>query len=412
MAEHVDGVRRAERYVYQSLHWGFPCLPLLGAATLAGRQAPAQALGWTALSLVMMWCALVVLHTGLRRRGDLGPSRWDRWWLSSRPLPYTVGWLVSSAVLAATSPALLGETFLAEGGPMALAVISLIAGVLANAGFGVGRRRHTWLPFVLATVLVALAVGGAAFSHPPFPGMFIVAAVWAWTLLGLSVMLLNLLTTTQQLDRARRDSARLAVTGERVRFARDLHDVFGRTLSAVALKAELAAAQAEAGRPEAVAGMREVQTIATDALSEVRALVRGYRDVDLGAELQGARALLESAGIAVTTVSDTAELPGPVARTFAWVVREAATNVLRHSAATQARITLTGDAAGARLQVGNDRPEPGSGTAGSGLLGLAERLSEVGGTLEHNVRNGWFMLTAQVPADALDRLRVAERNTP
>ena len=84
----------------------------------------------------------------------------------------------------------------------------------------------------------------------------------------------------------------------------DLHDVFGRTLSTVALKAELAAEQARRGRPESVATMREVQSIATDALEEVREVVRGYRQTDLADEMAGARSLLEASGIEVTTVTE------------------------------------------------------------------------------------------------------------
>lgn len=225
---------------------------------------------------------------------------------------------------------------------------------------------------------------------------------------GFAQMFLNVLATTRELERARVDGARLAVTEERLRFSRDLHDVFGRTLSAVALKAELGARQAEAGRPEAAATMREVQAIATDALAEVRDVVRGYRAADLAAEVAGARALLESAGVRVSTTT-AATLPAPVSRAFGWVVREAATNVLRHSDATDAGIAVHRDGAAATLTVTNDRPRPGRpDAAGSGLAGLAERLAEVGGSLHAEQRDGSFVLTATVDAATLARLEVAE----
>ena len=137
--------------------------------------------------------------------------------------------------------------------------------------------------------------------------------------------------------------------------------------------------------------MREVQAIATGALGEVREVVRGYRESDLATELAGARSLLEASGAAVTTVHEGAEvMPAPVARAFAWVVREGTTNILRHADATRAGITLVSEPGLARLVLRNDRPHPGSDAVGSGLAGLAERLAEIGGTL----------------AAALDRLRI------
>src|SRR5690606_9016579 len=96
-------------------------------------------------------------------------------------------------------------------------------------------------------------------------------------------------------ERTRTVHARLAVAEERLRFSRDLHDVVGRTLSAIAVKSELAAELARRGQEGAVDQMLEVRELAQDSLKEARSVVAGYRTADLAAELEGDRLLLRSA---------------------------------------------------------------------------------------------------------------------
>src|SRR5690606_36238629 len=93
-------------------------------------------------------------------------------------------------------------------------------------------------------------------------------------------------------ERRRELDARLAAAEERLRFSRDLHDTFGRTLSTVAVKAELAAELASRGKDGAVEEMREVRRVAEEALKEMRELVAGIRSPELSVELEGARSLL------------------------------------------------------------------------------------------------------------------------
>lgn len=213
------------------------------------------------------------------------------------------------------------------------------------------------------------------------------------------------LAATWQVEHAKETEARLAVAEERLRFGRDLHDVLGRNLAVIALKSELAVQLARRGRPAAVDQMLEVQRIAQDSQREVREVVRGYRAVDLGAELVGARSVLEAAGIECeTATAGSQELPGPVQAALAWVVREAATNVLRHGDARRCTITLAEGRSGTSLTVENDgapelstAPTTTAGT-GSGLAGLRERLTAVAGTLEAGPAGpGRFRLCARVP---------------
>ncbi|MFJ4439833.1 sensor histidine kinase [Streptomyces sp. NPDC088923] len=205
-----------------------------------------------------------------------------------------------------------------------------------------------------------------------------------------------------KVERAKETESRLAVAEERLRFGRDLHDVLGRNLATIALKSELAVQLARRERTgDAVAQMAEVQEIAQRSQREVREVVRGYRGIDLGAELLGARSVLEAAGIdCATAAGDIDPLAPPVQAALAWVVREAATNVLRHGDARHCSITLATSRTGTSLTVENDgAPESPSPTrGGSGLAGLRERLAPVGGALEAGpTAPGRFRLTAHVP---------------
>ncbi|MEV6520462.1 histidine kinase [Longispora sp. NPDC051575] len=203
-----------------------------------------------------------------------------------------------------------------------------------------------------------------------------------------------------ELDRSRHVQAELAVVEERLRFARDLHDVVGRSLSVVALKAELAAQLSRRGRAEATDEMLEVRRIARESLAELRAVVGGYRAADLDVELSGARALLASAGIACEVVGDGGDLPPDVQGTLGWVVREATTNVLRHSEARSCVITLRRSGAGeVTLTMDNDGvPADARVRFGSGLTGLTERVGGLGGTVTAGRRPpDGFRLAAEVP---------------
>ncbi|WP_265522171.1 sensor histidine kinase [Oerskovia flava] len=197
-------------------------------------------------------------------------------------------------------------------------------------------------------------------------------------------------------ERTRVLHARLAVAEERLRFSRDLHDVFGRTLSVVAVKSELAAELTARGRPGAEEQMLEVRQIAQEALREVRSVVAGYRSADLAAELAGARSVLRSAGIDTTVTGEDVQVGKEAQEALAWVVREGVTNVVRHSAAATCRVELRRDADGAVLEIVNDGVTSPPGR-GSGLVGLSERLAGVRGELTTWYEDERFGLVARVP---------------
>ena len=265
-----------------------------------------------------------------------------------------------------------------------------------------------------AAVAVAVGVAVAAVVGTS-PGGLVVVAL----LLALSTVLTLLtfrcsawsLSVMWDSERARETEARLAVAEERLRFGRDLHDVMGRNLSVVALKSELAVQLARRGRTEdAVAQMIEVQRIAQESQKEVREVVRGYREIDLAAELAGAQGVLSAAGIACTVVGSAAGLPGETQSALGWVVREATTNVLRHGDAKTCRVDLVSGAEEVVLTVENDGAGTGAGGGqGSGLAGLRERLAAVDGELEAGeVRAGVFRVVAKVPVAAVGPAGVRE----
>jgi two-component system sensor histidine kinase DesK len=213
-----------------------------------------------------------------------------------------------------------------------------------------------------------------------------------------------LVSVNAELNEARDELARNAVAAERVRFARDLHDLLGHSLSLIALKSELAGRLVERDPARAREEMADVEAAARRALAEVRDAVSGYRTVSLAQALAEARSALSAAGITLRAPSPGAQLSGTVDAVLGWVVREATTNVLRHSAAR----TMT-----VELDAGEDRvvltvTDDGRGATaprGTGLSGLAERLEALGGQLDTGPGGaGGFRLTATVPTTAADRV--------
>ena len=189
-----------------------------------------------------------------------------------------------------------------------------------------------------------------------------------------------LVEANQQLSQAREQIARLAVGEERLRFARDLHDLLGHTLSVIALKSELAGRLIKNTPGLAAHEVEDIEKVARDALREVREAVTGYRQPTLAAELAGAHEALMAAGIEYHIDQDHAPLPPAVEAVIAWTVREGVTNVMRHSQAKRCAIRIIKKDRQVNVEVVDDG-RGGMPVAGSGLRGLEERVLERGGTL-------------------------------
>ncbi|WP_328611699.1 histidine kinase [Amycolatopsis sp. NBC_00345] len=205
----------------------------------------------------------------------------------------------------------------------------------------------------------------------------------------------NLIRAIRRLEHANQEIATLAVSNERERVARDLHDLLGHSLTTITVKAGLARRVLESSGdiPRAVEEIREVEGLTRSALSDVRATVTEYREVSLPAEIAGARAALRAAEIEADLPHAVDNVRAELRSVFGYVLREAVTNVLRHSGASRVKVRLGCD----WLELEDD----GTATevvAGNGLRGLSERLAAVGGTLRTTVRpGGGLAVRAEVP---------------
>ena len=151
--------------------------------------------------------------------------------------------------------------------------------------------------------------------------------------------------------------ARLAVTEERLRIARDLHDLLGHSLSLIALKAELAGKVVRRDPDRAAAEIDDIENVTRRALAEVRAAVRGYRRLALDEALEGARVALSAAGIECRLAESPLAVSPEVEAVLAWAVREGTTNVVRHSHADHCDIRVEATA-GTRAIVVPPAPSP------------------------------------------------------
>ena len=206
--------------------------------------------------------------------------------------------------------------------------------------------------------------------------------------LGLDMIgVARLSSALREVHAAREELARMAVTDERLRMARDLHDLLGHTLSMIILKSELAGRLVEQEPSQAAQEIHEIERVARQTLREVRAAVAGYRQPRLASELDAARQLLEAAGIDCHIEQTAEALPQAADAVLAWTVREGVTNVVRHGRAHHCSIRITDGAGRVRAEVINDG-DNGHHQAnklhevGSGLAGLTERVRAYGGTLE------------------------------
>jgi len=287
--------------------------------------------------------------------------------------------------------------------------IMFFLGALTAALTPVLSRRAMYSGIMLGaavtTVFYASIDGGDWAGALQF-GVFYLLGVGIFVLVSrLSVWMLVLVW---EIEESRAVQTRLAVAEERLRFARDFHDVLGRNLTLIAVTSDLAAQLARRGDPQAVDRMLDVRGIAHESAREVREVVAGYRAADLDAELAGARSVLRAAGIGTRVIGDSSSVSGDAQAAFAWVLREATTNVIRHSNARTCKIELgvqpTSGAGGhgcaAVLRVRNDgaRAADSQHAAGHGLAGLGERVTALGGQIIAGAEpGGWFTVEARLP---------------
>lgn len=270
-------------------------------------------------------------------------------------------------------------------------------GFLAGNVLLLPRTLPAWTSFGL------VVLGAAAVQYVYAPRLAAVLYTAIVTLAtGLAVYgLSRLVALVTEVRCTRSEIARLAVLRERLRFARDLHDLLGYSLSAITLKIELTHRLLEKAPKEASDQLLEVLEISRLALSDTRTVARGYREMSIEEECDSAVSVLTAADIAVQVDCDHTDLPVQVSTVLATVLREGVTNLLRHSKAKHCELTIRQTRDRASLELVNDgvppQPRDPEGRGGRGLPNLLLRAKEVGGTVTVEHDGSVFRLRADVP---------------
>ncbi|QOC23228.1 sensor histidine kinase [Wenzhouxiangella sp. AB-CW3] len=257
-----------------------------------------------------------------------------------------------------------------------------------SPGYGSPRAGLISVVGVVAAVLVVFWVHSL-----PLP--FFLMGLLIPLMVGVSNIYFNELNRKNaEIKLSQQEVRRLAGKAERERIARDLHDLLGHTLSVMVRKTELARRLVSTDPERAGTEMAEVESVGRQALSQVREAVSGWRAPELAAELAATRLTLESADISAQ-IDEPPEIPGHAGRVLAMVLREAVTNIIRHSGAEHGRVEFEQEQAGWTMRVCDDgrgcTPEEGNG-----IQGMRERLADIGGRLELNSDPG-CTLVAWVP---------------
>ncbi|MFC5288123.1 sensor histidine kinase [Actinokineospora guangxiensis] len=273
-----------------------------------------------------------------------------------------------------------------------------IPGFLAGSALLLLRPAAGWFVFVAVLVTVP-AIKAVNLVHP----LLVVQFAGSTLITGLVVFGLTWMArAVHQLRSARFELARIAVAEERMRFARDLHDLLGLSLSAITLKAELALRLMDVDPDRAGHELVEIGDIARLALADVRLVASGYQELSLNDESRSAESVLVAADVDVRLNMHYGELPPEVRTVLATVLREGVTNVLRHSAkGARCEITVRQVDRMVMLEIVNNGAErvAAPSVGGSGLRNLSARVAELGGELTAGMSvDGTFRLSARVPA--------------
>ncbi|WP_189708147.1 sensor histidine kinase [Streptomyces phaeofaciens] len=301
--------------------------------------------------------------------------------------PRLVGGLIGSmAVLAVVLGLTLGSPWL-----------GLFCYVSVACGMVLPPRQAFWtIPATAATMmLVGLRTGVEEAAD-----LLVLVLLIGFAMTGVS----QLVRTTIELRKARATVAQLAANEERLRLARDLHDLLGHSLSLITLKSELAGRMLPDHPEKAARQVADIEQVSRQALVDVREAVTGYRRPRLAAELAGTQVALTAAGVIAVAPAepDLDQVPEESESALAWALREAITNVVRHSGATRCTVDVvrrqTLDGPVLELSVEDDGSGGSGNGPGNGLTGLTERLEKAGGTLEAGRTRNGFRLVARVPA--------------
>ena len=288
--------------------------------------------------------------------------------------------------------AMIAVALLVAGAPSSFTALFIY--VVAAAGILLAARLAL---AVVATTALGVGIGTAVTGADSGE-----VATWVLTIVSIGAIMIafgRIVRGNRELREAREELAKLAVSEERLRIARDLHDLLGHSLSVIALKSELAAKLVAQDPRRAESELADIQSVSRQALAEVRGAVEGYRNVPLAEALDGARVAFSAAGIAYDVDDGDIAVPPEVEAVLAWAVREGTTNVVRHSDAGRVSIHVHHGQDSAQVEIEDNGSARSNGSnGGSGLIGLTERAEAVRGTVEAGSRHGdGFRLRVTVP---------------
>lgn len=261
----------------------------------------------------------------------------------------------------------------------------------------VSAQRPTYRRYALQLLAMNAAFVGVA----AWVGYTVATWLWVPVMTFVIGTIISVEHANQEKDAAlalsQEEVRRLAATAERERIGRDLHDLLGHTLSLITLKLELSRKLFERDPVAAKRELEDAETVAREALAQVRSAVTGIRATDLAAELASARLLLESAQVQLDYAPPPQGLPPEAERALALLLREAVTNISRHAQATQAQIEFVQEEKAVQLRI-IDNGRGGVGVEGNGFAGMRDRVRELGGRLDvDSPRGAGTRLSIQLP---------------
>lgn len=404
----------AEPTGWSRLRGTLPALSSWRGTQTAARPSPGLARGL----VVAFLCCLGLL--GAARVLFLSPTTWQA--------ALGVGYVVALVAiqLAFTSklgrdrrPAGAAWVLLAQAALVYLPLLHLtwwlgLPGILAGSAL-LALRPAFSLPLSVGVVL-SFGWLEAYLNHDVFTGVY---AALTTLMTGLAVYgLTTLERLALQIYAARDELARLVVAEERLRFARQLQDLLAVRLSAVIARAERARGQFDQRLSDVGDALQEILAISREALADVRSVARGYQRLSLTNELAAAQSVLTAAGVEVRVERKGPAWSGPEGALLATVLREGATNVLRHSEARQCQITLRALDGMAHMEIVNDgvQPETAPDPDDDPITGLSQRVGELGGSVESlTTPDGRFVLRVSTPLggrgrDAAEPIRSGPRD--
>jgi two-component system sensor histidine kinase DesK len=331
------------------------------------------------LKMILVCASLVVVLFAVQF--SLTLPRVRRW-----PLWLRCAALGLLAVLTYLPFLMYGLDWGAMAGPLAGSVLLQLTG------------RTSWAVFALvigSALGIALLTGSNAYFTVYLTMSTVLAGLVVWGFTRLSDLV-------AEVHAARADLARMAVTQERMRFSRDLHDLLGYSLSAITLKSELLYRLIGDRSDQAREEVASILDVSRQALSDVRLVASGYRDMSLASEADSAASILAAAGVQAEVDVECGRLHPLVDTVLATALREGITNILRHSKVQHCSITAAAEGETVRLTLVNDGVGEGiailSPHSGSGIGNLQLRLTAVGGRVDAGVRDdGRFHLVAEAP---------------